>query len=174
MKCKMNGIGIQIKQFLRFFSSQFLQEKMSETLNGSSFPFSLLKNKICLIVNVASKCGKTPQYAGLEQLYQKYKKDVVVIGFPCNQFGKQEPGSSTEIQEFCTKNYGVTFPIVEKGDVNGSETHALYTYLKSSIPGDVAWNFEKFLVDRNGNVIERFKSAVTPDQIHASIDKLLL
>jgi glutathione peroxidase len=120
-----------------------------------------------LIVNVASKCGYTPQYKGLEALYKKYKdKGLVVLGFPCNQFGKQEPGTNEEIKEFCTSKFDVTFPMFDKVEVNGDNRHELYTALAgkdSPFPGDIKWNFNKFLVGKDGKIIKRFDSKVTPD-----------
>ena len=135
-----------------------------------------------LIVNTASECGFTPQYAGLENLYQAYKhRGLVVLGFPCNQFGHQEPGSATEIGAFCEKNYGVTFPMFAKVEVNGEDAHPLYKFLKHNKPGALAflsggkirWNFTKFLVDRNGRVVARFGSTTAPKSIAPHIEKLL-
>ena len=121
--------------------------------------------KVVLVVNVASKCGFTPQYAGLQALYEKYEdKGLVVLGVPCNQFGGQEPGGPQEIATFCEKNYGVTFPILSKVDVNGPEAAPLYEHLKSNAEqsGDVRWNFEKFLISREGKVVGRYSSGTTP------------
>lgn len=143
------------------------------------FPFANLKGKVVLIVNVASKCGFTPQYEGLEQLYKQYKdKDLVIVGFPCNQFLGQEPGSSDEISQFCKVNYGVTFPVLKKIDVNGDNTDPVYTYLKAQKSGllgltRIKWNFEKFLIDRNGNVTSRYGSTTKPEDIKKDIEKLL-
>lgn len=125
------------------------------------------KGKVVLLVNVASKCGYTPQYKGLEALYKKYKdQGLVVVGVPSNDFGAQEPGSHTEIAEFCEKNFGVTFPLMSKVKVKGSEKHPLYAALtgtESPFPGEVKWNFNKFLIGRDGKVISRFESKVAPD-----------
>ncbi len=125
-----------------------------------------LRGKVTLAVNVASKCGYTPQYAGLEELYQELKEqNFVVVGFPCNQFGAQEPGTAAEIQSFCSLTYGVSFPLSEKIDVNGAHRHALYAWLtakENGFPGDIGWNFEKFLVDRSGRVVSRYPSAMKP------------
>lgn len=147
-------------------------------LRGQPFSFEQLKGKVVLIINVASKCGFTPQYAGLQKLYDEFKdKGLVMLGFPCNQFGAQEPGGPEEIATFCSLNYGVTFPIMEKVDVNGDNTHPVYQFLKSQkkqlLMERIKWNFEKFLIDREGNVVERFSSAGTPDHIRPAIEKLL-
>ena len=147
-------------------------------LKGQIFDLTKLKGKPILVVNVASKCGFTPQYKGLETLYEKYKdKGLVILGFPCNQFGGQEPGGANEIQA-CGLNYGVTFPIMEKIDVNGSNAHPIYEFLKSSKPGlmgiqMIKWNFEKFLIDKNGNVVERWASISTPESMESTILKFL-
>ena len=140
-----------------------------KTLDGKQVDLSKYKGKVLLIVNVASQCGATPQYEPLQELYGKYKDDgLVVLGFPCNQFGSQEPGSADEIQEFCTSNYGVTFPMFAKIDVNDDNAADLYQYLtsKEAFPKDsgrVRWNFEKFLIGRDGKVVDRFRTPVQPD-----------
>src|SRR5579862_518211 len=125
------------------------------------------QGKVLLIVNVASKCGFTPQYAALESVYEKYKdKGLVILGFPCNQFGGQEPGTSEEIKLFCSSKYNVTFPLFEKIDVNGPQRHPLYTLLAGSdspFPGDIKWNFTKFLIGRDGTIMKRFDSKTTPN-----------
>lgn len=150
-----------------------------KTIDGSETTLKPYKDKVILIVNVASKCGFTPQYQGLEALHQKYKdRGLVVLGFPCNQFGSQEPDSEDEIQNFCRINFGVTFPMFSKIKVNGDETHPLYVYLKSEKPGilgseAIKWNFTKFLVDKNGKVVERFGSSTTPASMEEDIEKLL-
>ena len=149
------------------------------TIEGEETTLSPYKNQILLIVNVASKCGFTSQYDGLEALYKKYKdKGFTVLGFPCNQFGSQEPGTEKEIQNLCRVNFGVTFPMFSKINVNGEKTHPLYQYLKSEQPGilgteAIKWNFTKFLVDREGNVIKRFGSSTTPKEIEKEIETLL-
>ncbi|CAI4281064.1 ADM_collapsed_G0004510.mRNA.1.CDS.1 [Saccharomyces cerevisiae] len=146
---------------------------------GEPFKFDQLKGKVVLIVNVASKCGFTPQYKELEELYKKYQdKGFVILGFPCNQFGKQEPGSDEQITEFCQLNYGVTFPIMKKIDVNGSNADSVYNYLKSQKAGllgfkGIKWNFEKFLVDSNGKVVQRFSSLTKPSSLDQEIQSLL-
>jgi glutathione peroxidase len=149
------------------------------TIDGKETTLTPYKGKVMLIVNVASKCGFTPQYEGLEALYEKYKdKGLVVLGFPCNQFGSQEPGTEKEIQNFCRVNFGVTFPMFSKINVNGDNTHPLYVYLKSEQPGIlgtemIKWNFTKFLVDRNGKVLKRYGSSTKPKEIEEDIEKLL-
>ncbi len=137
------------------------------------------KNKVLLMVNVASKCGFTPQYTGLEGLYRKYKeRGFEILGFPCNQFGSQEPGDEEEIQNFCKMNYDVSFPLYAKVNVNGEETAPIYDFLKSSQPGFlgtevIKWNFTKFLVDRSGQVIARFAPNTKPEDLEKEIEKLL-
>lgn len=150
-----------------------------KTIQGEDTTLSSYKDKVLLIVNVASECGFTSQYDGLEKLYTKYKnKGLVVLGFPCNQFGSQEPGSEEEIQNFCRVNFGVTFPMFSKVKVNGDDTHPLYVHLKTKQPGIlgsemIKWNFTKFLVDRNGKVIKRFGSSTKPEELEEDIEKLL-
>ncbi len=151
----------------------------ADTLQGQTQSLAEYAGKVLLIVNTASQCGFTPQYAGLEALYQKYKdRGLVILGFPCNQFGAQEPGSATEIGAFCQKNYGVSFPMFAKIEVNGENAHPLYQHLKKSAPGvlgseAIKWNFTKFLVDRNGQVVKRYASATTPEALAADIESLL-
>lgn len=150
-----------------------------QTIQGEDTTLSTYKNKVLLIVNVASKCGFTRQYDGLEALYRKYKdQGLVVLGFPCNQFGSQEPGTEKEIQNFCRVNFGVTFPMFSKINVNGEDTHPLYQYLKSQQPGllgteSIKWNFTKFLVDKEGNVVKRFGSSTKPVELEEEIEALL-
>lgn len=147
--------------------------------NGEPFPFKQLEGKVVLIVNVASKCGFTPQYKGLEEVYNKYKdQGFTIIGFPCNQFGGQEPGSSEEISSFCQLNYGVTFPVLHKVNVNGNDADPVYVYLKEQKSGllgfrGIKWNFEKFLIDKHGNVTDRFASLKTPAGLEGTIEALL-
>jgi glutathione peroxidase len=137
-------------------------------LDGSANILAPLHGKVALAVNVASQCGYTPQYAGLEDLYKELKaKNFTVIGFPCNQFGAQEPGTATEIQSFCAVNFGVTFPLSAKIDVNGLRRHPLYAWLtaaENGFPGDIGWNFEKFLIDRGGRVVGRYPAATKPTE----------
>ena len=169
--------------------------------DGSEVNFADYKGKVLLVVNTASKCGFTPQYDGLEALYQKYKdQGLVVIGFPCDQFGHQEPGSNEEIAEFCRLNYGVTFPLMDKTDVNGENAHPVFQWLYSEKPfagfgdgdtaqfmdgmlsrmdpdyasnPDIKWNFTKFLIDRKGHVVARFEPTVSPEQLESDVAQLL-
>ena len=151
----------------------------AETLDGKPAPLSTHQGKVVLIVNTASKCGFTPQYAGLEALWTKYKdRGLVVLGFPCNQFGAQEPGDAAEIANFCSLTYDVDFPMMRKIDVNGPATHPLYAYLKRAKKGvlgteGVKWNFTKFLVDRRGEVAARFAPTVKPEDLDGAIEALL-
>jgi glutathione peroxidase len=136
-------------------------------IDGHAASLSTYKGKVILIVNVASHCGFTPQYAALESVYQKYKdQGLVICGFPCNQFGAQEPGTDTEIKQFCTATYNVTFPMFDKLEVNGDNRHPLYVLLAgkdSPFPGNIHWNFTKFLIGRDGKILNRFDSKVKPD-----------
>ena len=173
----------------------------AETNNGEQLDFSQYKGDVLLIVNTASKCGFTPQYDGLEALYQKYAvKGFVVIGFPCDQFGHQEPGTNVEIEEFCRLNHGVTFPLMAKSDVNGENANEVFKWLYSEKPfagfgdsdtgrfmdgmlskadpnyasnPDIKWNFTKFLIDRKGRVVARFEPVVTPEELESEIEALL-
>jgi glutathione peroxidase len=135
-------------------------------LDGGLDILAPLRGKVTLAVNVASKCGYTPQYTGLEELYQELKEqNFTVVGFPCNQFGAQEPGTAAEIQSFCSLTYGVTFPLTEKIEVNGPRRHPLYAWLtakENGFPGDIGWNFEKFLIARDGRVASRYPSGMKP------------
>ena len=173
----------------------------AETNKGEELSFSQYKGKVLLIVNTASKCGFTPQYDGLEALYQKYSdQGLVVIGFPCDQFGHQEPGTNEEIEEFCRLNHGVTFPLMAKSDVNGENANEIFRWLYSEKPfagfgdsdtgkfmdgmlsrgnpdyasnPDIKWNFTKFLIDRKGRVVARFEPVVTPQELESEIEALL-
>jgi glutathione peroxidase len=154
----------------------------AETLDGEPKKLAEYRGKVLLIVNTASQCGFTPQYAGLEKIYRTYKDlGLVVLGFPCNQFGAQEPGSATEIGAFCEKTYGVSFPMFGKIDVNGDNAHPLYRYLKKAKPGllgpigggSIKWNFTKFLVGRDGHVFARFAPNTRPESLAGDIEKLL-
>lgn len=156
-----------------------VHEFSAKRLSGKEQSFAAYKGKTLLIVNVASKCGFTPQYEGLQNLYERYKdKGLEILGFPCNQFGAQEPGDEKEIASFCSLTYGVTFPMFAKIDVNGPETHPLYKFLKSEKKGlagseAIKWNFTKFLVDGEGEVIARFGPQDTPELIGRKLEKLL-
>jgi len=154
----------------------------AETLDGKPKKLADYRGKVLLIVNTASQCGFTPQYAGLEKLYRAYKdRGLVVLGFPCNQFGGQEPGSAEAIGAFCEKNYGVSFPMFAKIEVNGENAHPLYCYLKKEKKGllgplgggAIRWNFTKFLVDRPGRVVARYASTTKPESLAGEIEKLL-
>jgi glutathione peroxidase len=146
--------------------------------SGEEKGLSDFRGKVLLIVNTASKCGSTPQYAGLQDLYASlHEKGFEVLAFPCNQFGHQEPGTNEEIQQFCQVNYGVTFPVFGKLEVNGAGADPLYKYLTSQKPGpkgaDIQWNFTKFLVDQNGEIVERFETDVKPETLEPKIRKIL-
>ncbi|MES2162077.1 MAG: glutathione peroxidase [Pseudomonadota bacterium] len=151
----------------------------ADNLSGAPVNLGQYQGQVLLIVNTASKCGFTPQYKGLEQVYQQFKdKGVVVLGFPCNQFGAQEPGQAEEIGAFCEKNYGVTFPLFAKIDVNGDNAHPLFTKLKKDAPGilgteAIKWNFTKFLIRKDGTVYNRYAPATKPEDLVADITKLL-
>ncbi len=159
--------------------SDSIYEIEVESLAGETHELSEHRDKVMLIVNTASKCGFTPQYEGLQDLYDEYRdRGLVVLGFPCNQFGQQEPGDESEIGAFCQKNYGVSFPMHAKVDVNGSATHPLFVRLKEEAPGllgsgRIKWNFTKFLVNREGHVVERFGSITKPGQLASKIEALL-
>ena len=168
-------------------------------LNGEAGELGQYEGQVVLVVNVASECGFTPQYEGLEALYQKYKdRGFVILGFPCNQFGEQEPGSEEEIEAFCQRNYSVTFPLFEKIDVNGPDAHPLYAWLKAQQPdefidvpedhkyysffkdyhggdygNEISWNFNKFLLNREGKVVGRYASPTTPEELEPKIEDLL-
>ena len=149
------------------------------TNRGEELDLGTKKGKVLLVVNTASKCGFTPQYDGLEKLYQQFKdQDFEVLGFPCNQYGAQEPGNADEIAEFCKVNFGVTFPLMQKIDVNGSDASPLFDWMKKEQTGimgttAIKWNFTKFLIDREGNVVKRYGSNDTPARIAKDIEKLL-
>jgi glutathione peroxidase len=151
----------------------------ADRLNGKVETLDKYKGQVVLVVNTASKCGLTPQYEGLEALYTKYKdRGFVVLGFPCNQFGAQEPGGGEEIAQFCQANYGVSFPMFSKIDVNGDGAHPLWKHLKHEVPGVIGtevikWNFTKFLVDRSGKVVDRFAPTTKPEDLAEKLEKLL-
>jgi glutathione peroxidase len=150
----------------------------ARSLQGKDVDLAEFKGKVLVVVNTASKCGFTPQYEGLEKLYQKYKdQGLMILGFPCNQFGKQEPGTAKDIQEGCLINYGVTFRMFEKVDVNGANEHPLFTFLKKEQGGwfnsNIKWNFTKFLIDRNGKPVKRYAPVVKPEKMEKDILKFL-
>ncbi len=152
---------------------------VSRKANGDEQPLDAYRGQVLLIVNTASKCGFTPQFEGLETLYKEYHdRGLTILGYPCNQFGKQDPGSNDEIQEFCQLNYGVSFPMFGKIEVNGADADPLFKHLKKEARGAlgteaIKWNFTKFLVDRDGNVVKRYASATKPEDIGADIEALL-
>jgi glutathione peroxidase len=155
-----------------------LSDFSARTLTGSEQDLAAYAGKVVLVVNTASKCGFTPQFEGLETLYEQYaEQGLVVLGFPCNQFASQDPGTSEEIGEFCQKNYGVSFPMFEKVDVNGDDAHPLYQWMKSEKGGllgeKIKWNFTKFLIGRDGAVLRRYGSTTKPEKIAGDIEKAL-
>ena len=156
-----------------------IYEFAATDIRGHEVSLADYKEKVILIVNTASKCGFTPQFEGLENLNNELRdKGLVILGFPCNQFGSQDPGADGEIEEFCQLNYGVTFPMFSKVDVNGSNAHPLFTYLKNEARGalgskTIKWNFTKFLVNKKGEVVKRYGSVDTPSGIKKDIEKLL-
>ncbi|MCJ8163884.1 glutathione peroxidase [Pontibacter sp. E15-1] len=148
------------------------------TLQGKETSLDTLEGKVVVVVNTASQCGFTPQYEGLEALYRKHKDDgLVILGFPCNQFGKQEPGGKQEIEEGCLINYGVSFPMFEKVEVNGANAHPLFKYLKENLGGmlgsRIKWNFTKFVIDRHGKPVKRYAPVTKPEKLAPYIEKLL-
>ncbi len=151
----------------------------AKDIKGEEVDFSDFKGDVLLVVNVASKCGFTSQYEGLENVFKKYKdQGFKVLGFPCNQFGAQEPGEEKEIEEFCSLNYGVSFPMFSKVDVNGDNQHPLFKFLKSQAPGlmgteIIKWNFTKFLINKNGDVLKRFAPKDTPEKIAIELEDLI-
>ena len=157
--------------------SNFYHFKAS-SLQGKEFNTERYKGNVILVLNTASKCGFTPQYEGLEKLYKEYKdKGLVILGFPCNQFGNQEPGTEKEISEGCLINYGVTFPMFSKVDVNGENSHPIFKYLKNELKGflgkNIKWNFTKFLIDKEGKPFKRFSPFTKPEKLRRDIESLL-
>jgi glutathione peroxidase len=162
------------------FAASSIYEFTLPSIDGKPLPLANFKGKVVLVVNVASRCGFTPQYSALEATYEKYKdQGFVILGFPANNFGSQEPGSNQEIKTFCQTKYSVSFPMYAKVSVKGDDQTPLYAYLTKqtnpALAGDIKWNFTKFLVDRNGNVVKRFEPDVTPDspEVMAAIEKSL-
>src|SRR5271165_4448662 len=162
------------------FAASSIYEFTLPSIDGKPLPLANFKGKVVLVVNVASRCGFTPQYSALESTYEKFKdQGFVILGFPANNFGAQEPGTNEEIKTFCSRKYSVSFPMYAKISVKGADQSPLYAYLTKQtgpgIAGDIKWNFTKFLVDRNGNVVQRFESAVTPDspEVVSAIEKQL-
>jgi glutathione peroxidase len=167
MKSLLRICALSLFQIVASYAADSIYDISLKDIDGKSTSLKEYKGKVLLIVNVASKCGYTPQYAGLQALQQKYSdKGLVVLGFPCNQFGGQEPGTDEEIKQFCSSKYQVTFPLFDKLEVNGPNRHALYVALAgagSPYPGDIKWNFSKFLIGRDGKILKRFESKVKPD-----------
>jgi glutathione peroxidase len=173
-------LGLVILMTVTSFAASSIYDFTLPNIDGQPMPLSEFKGKVVLMVNVASQCGYTPQYSALESIYEKYKdQGFVILGFPANNFGAQEPGTNQEIKTFCSRKYSVTFPMYSKVSVKGSDQTPLYKYLTTQADpthtGDIKWNFTKFLVDRQGNVVQRFEPAVTPDSadVTAAVEKLL-
>jgi len=170
---------LQLSTFFPVMSESTFYSLSAELPSGKTYNFADLKGKTVLVVNTASKCGFTPQYTALQALYEKYKeRNFEIIAFPCNQFGSQEPGDDEAIQEYCTVNHGVTFPLMKKSDVNGDNTNEVFKWLKNEKSGllgltRIKWNFEKFLVDKDGNVVQRWASVTTPDAIDTEVAKII-
>ena len=156
-----------------------IQDFSANRIDGTPFDFSSLQGKVVLVVNTASACGFTPQFAGLEELHQRYaERGLVVLGFPCNQFGGQDPGTAGEIAQFCQRNYGVSFTMMDKVQVNGANAHAVFQWLKSEAPGmlgteGIKWNFTKFLVGRDGRVVKRYAPQDAPAKLAGDIEAAL-
>jgi glutathione peroxidase len=172
--------GVLLIMATSLFAASGLYGFTLNSIDGKPAPLADYKGKVVLLVNVASQCGYTPQYSALESIYEKYKdQGFVILGFPANNFGAQEPGTNEEIKTFCTRKYSVTFPMYAKISVKGADQAPLYAYLTkdtaAGISGEIKWNFTKFLVDRNGNVVQRFEPAVTPDSkdVTGAIEKQL-
>ena len=172
--------GVLLIMATSLFAGSGVYNFTLNSIDGKPAPLADYQGKVVLLVNVASQCGYTPQYSALEAIYEKYKdQGFVILGFPANNFGAQEPGTNEEIKTFCTRKYSVTFPMYSKISVKGADQAPLYTYLTketgTGIAGDIKWNFTKFLVDREGKVIQRFEPAVTPDskEVTAAIEKQL-
>ncbi len=174
------AIGVLLIMATSLFAGSGVYSFTLNSIEGKPAPLADYKGKVVLLVNVASQCGYTPQYSALEAIYEKYKgQGFVILGFPANNFGAQEPGTNEEIKTFCSRKYSVTFPMYSKISVKGDDQAPLYAYLTketgAGIAGDIKWNFTKFLVDRDGKVVERFEPAVTPDskEVTAAIEKRL-
>jgi glutathione peroxidase len=172
--------GVLLIMATSLFAASGVYSFTLNSIDGKPAPLADYKGKVVLLVNVASQCGYTPQYSALESIYEKYKdQGFVILGFPANNFGAQEPGTNEEIKTFCTRKYSVTFPMYSKISVKGADQAPLYAYLTkdtaAGISGEIKWNFTKFLVDRNGNVVQRFEPAVTPDSkdVTGAIEKQL-
>ena len=176
MKAILYTIGSILLIAMSASAANNIYDFTMNNIDGKATPLKSLEGKVVLFVNVASKCGYTPQYTGLESLYQKYKdKGLVLVGVPANNFGSQEPGTDEEIKQFCSRKYSVTFPIMSKVSVKGGDITPLYQYLTTAKGGDVKWNFTKFLVGKDGKAISRFEPGVAPEspEITAAIEKAL-
>ena len=168
----MKNLLLLLPTIVMTLSAKSIYEHDLKSIDGESTNLAEHKGKVILMVNVASRCGFTRQYKGLEELHQKFNsKGLDVLGFPCNQFGAQEPGDNHAIANFCQKNYGVDFQMFDKVDVNGAGAHPLWKYLTDG--QDIKWNFTKFLINKKGEVVQRYESKVTPEQIQADIEKAL-
>jgi glutathione peroxidase len=174
------SIGVLLTMATSLFAGSGIYGFTLNSIDGKPAPLADYKGKVVMIVNVASQCGYTPQYSALETIYEKYKdQGFVILGFPANNFGAQEPGTNEEIKTFCTRKYSVTFPMYSKISVKGEDQAPFYAYLTketgTGIAGDIKWNFTKFLVDRDGKVVQRFEPAVTPDskEVTGAIEKLV-
>lgn len=159
-------------------NDQSFYELKAKDIKGEEISMSQYRGKTVIVVNTASKCGLTPQYEGLEKLYQKFKSEgLVILGFPCNQFGKQEPGNEEDIQGFCQANYGVSFPMFAKVNVNGTNTHPVFRYLRSELSGllgsRIKWNFTKFIIDKNGKPLMRFAPTTKPEEMEQYLERIL-
>ncbi len=173
-------LGVMILMAGTTFAASNIYDFTLPSIDGTPMPLAQFKGKVVLMVNVASQCGYTPQYTALEAVYEKYKaQGFVIVGFPANNFGAQEPGTNEEIKTFCSRKYSVTFPLYSKVSVKGDDETPLYQYLTKQtappISGEIKWNFTKFLVDKNGKVVQRFEPAVTPDspEVVSAVEKLL-
>jgi glutathione peroxidase len=187
MKAEKDGISrkyfmglLVLLMSASLFAASSIYDFTLPSIDGKPMPLSDFKDKVILVVNVASRCGFTPQYSALESIYEKYKdQGFVILGFPANNFGGQEPGTNAEIKTFCSAKYSVTFPLYGKVSVKGEDQTPLYKYLTTAanpaLAGDIKWNFTKFLVDRNGNVVQRFEPQTTPDspEVVAAVEKAL-
>lgn len=176
MKSWLGAAAAAMVLTMSAFAANSIYDFTMNDIDGKPTPLKNFQGNVVLVVNVASKCGYTPQYTGLEALYQKYKDHgFVIVGVPANNFGGQEPGTDQEIKQFCSRTYNVSFPMMSKVSVKGADTTPLYQYLTTTKGGDVKWNFTKFLVGKDGQVVDRFESKVAPDspELAAAIEKAL-
>jgi glutathione peroxidase len=180
VRCLISVVGLLLVGAVPLLGAGGILDFTLPSIDGNPTPLSTYEGKVILLVNVASRCGYTPQYSALESLYEKYKdQGLVILGFPANNFGAQEPGTNAEIKNFCSTKYNVTFPMFSKVSVKGDDATPLYQFLtrkaNPAVAGEIKWNFTKFLVDRKGHVVARFEPAVTPDspEVVAEVEKLL-